>query len=231
MRPVTWVPGTISHQRTSVRLTQALTMQVLPLTTSQRRARRTRTRSARPPHRPPVHLRRLLAPLPPPVVVVRGGSSVRPTLVERARRGPGQHRGASNWREHVRVVPGGHGPGRPDMEQRDRARVLLPVHGPRLDRGTRLHGRCRPDGDDADDRRRSGQPAQRAGRGARPQPGPDFSHRPDPHVPAATVRGLLAGRPPSGGRRRGHLDLIAHDSAATGEPASPIRTTPGFSRC
>ncbi len=53
-------------------------------------------------------------------------------MVERALSGPGQHRGGSNWREHVRVVPGGHGPGRPDMERRDRARVLLPIHGPRL---------------------------------------------------------------------------------------------------
>ena len=30
------------------------------------------------------------------------------------------------------MVPGGHGPGRPDLERRDRARVLLPIRGRRL---------------------------------------------------------------------------------------------------
>ncbi len=65
-------------------------------------------------------------------MVVRGGTGARPTAVERALGAPGQLRGGTSWREHVRVVPGGQGPGRPDMERRDRARVLMPIRGSRL---------------------------------------------------------------------------------------------------
>ena len=57
------------------------------------------------------------------------------------------------------------------------------IHGPAADRGARLHGRRRPDSDDADARRRAGQPARRAGRGPGPEPGPDVPHRHGPHLP------------------------------------------------
>ena len=51
-------------------------------------------------------------------------------VVERALRGPGDHRG-DGWHDRVVVVPGGHRPGRPDFQQRDRARAKLPVAGSR----------------------------------------------------------------------------------------------------
>jgi MinD-like ATPase involved in chromosome partitioning or flagellar assembly len=72
------------------------------------------------------------APAGPPVVVVRGGAHAQPIAVERAVGGPGQHRTVHSWREHVRVVPGGQGPGRPDRQRRDRERATAPIPGPRL---------------------------------------------------------------------------------------------------
>jgi MinD-like ATPase involved in chromosome partitioning or flagellar assembly len=74
-------------------------------------------------------------PAPPPVVVVptqrAGPPTVRSRGVERALSGPAAQR-SSNWRDHVVVVPGGLGPGRPDHGKRDRARAVLPVDGARL---------------------------------------------------------------------------------------------------
>jgi MinD-like ATPase involved in chromosome partitioning or flagellar assembly len=51
-------------------------------------------------------------------------------VVERALRGPADGRG-DGWRDRVVVVPGGHRPGRPDFQQRDRARARLQVAGSR----------------------------------------------------------------------------------------------------
>jgi MinD-like ATPase involved in chromosome partitioning or flagellar assembly len=51
-------------------------------------------------------------------------------VVERALRGPADSRGDA-WRDRVVVVPGGHRPGRPDFQQRDRARARLQVAGSR----------------------------------------------------------------------------------------------------
>jgi MinD-like ATPase involved in chromosome partitioning or flagellar assembly len=81
------------------------------------------------------------APGKPPVVVVpaqRGPAgpspvppTARPRTVERALSGPADQR-STNWRDHVVLVPGGLGPGRPDHDKRDRARAVLAVGGPRL---------------------------------------------------------------------------------------------------
>jgi len=49
-------------------------------------------------------------------------------VVERALRGAAEGRG-EGWHDRVVVVPGGHRPGRPDFQQRDRARARLPVTG------------------------------------------------------------------------------------------------------
>ncbi|HEY6278232.1 MAG TPA: TcpE family conjugal transfer membrane protein [Streptosporangiaceae bacterium] len=88
---------------------------------------------ALPPASPPA-----APPASPPVVVVpaqraaaAGPPAVRPRAVERALSGPADQRSA-NWRDHVVVVPGGLGPGRPDHDKRDRVRAVLPVDGPRL---------------------------------------------------------------------------------------------------
>jgi MinD-like ATPase involved in chromosome partitioning or flagellar assembly len=161
------------------------------------------------------------SPWAPPIVVVRGSSSTRPTMVERALSGPGQHRAGSNWREHVRVVPGGHGPGRPDMERRDRARVLLPVHGPRLivvlgctvGAGQTVTTLMLAD--------------VLASLRAEPvaaldlNPGQTSLTDMARTSPAASARGLLAGPTPTvpGQRGRGRLDLIAHDSTPDGGSA------------
>lgn len=68
----------------------------------------------------------------PPAVTVTGdrpdGRPLR--VVERALRGPADKRG-DGWHDRVVVVPGGHRPGRPDFQQRDRARAQLPVAGSR----------------------------------------------------------------------------------------------------
>ncbi len=154
-------------------------------------------------------------PWAPPIVVVRGGSSTRPTLVERALSGPGQHRGGSNWREHVRVVPGGHGPGRPDMERRDRARVLLPIHGPRLmvvlgcTVGAGQTVTTLMLGDVLASLR--GEPVAALDLNPGQTSLADMART----SPAGTARGLLAGATPAVPVQRGggRLDLIAHDSA------------------
>jgi len=51
-------------------------------------------------------------------------------VVERALRGAADKPG-DGWHDRVVVVPGGHRPGRPDFQQRDRARARLPVTGRR----------------------------------------------------------------------------------------------------
>ena len=67
----------------------------------------------------------------PSVTVTGDRQDGRPLrVVERALRGPGDHRG-DGWHDRVVVVPGGHRPGRPDFQQRDRARAKLPVAGSR----------------------------------------------------------------------------------------------------
>jgi MinD-like ATPase involved in chromosome partitioning or flagellar assembly len=66
---------------------------------------------------------------PPSVTVTGDRQDGRPLrVVERALRGPGDNRG-DGWHDRVVVVPGGHRPGRPDFQQRDRARAQLPVAG------------------------------------------------------------------------------------------------------
>ncbi len=93
--------------------------------------------AARPPAGVPVDVppaARPPADLPPaarpPLVTVTGdrpdGRPLR--VVERALRGPADKRG-DGWHDRVVVVPGGHRPGRPDFQQRDRARAQLPVSG------------------------------------------------------------------------------------------------------
>ena len=159
-------------------------------------------------------------PWTPPIVVVRGGSSTRPTMVERALSGPGQQRGG-NWREHVRVVPGGHGPGRPDMERRDRARVLLPIHGPRL---IVVLGCTVGAGQSVTTLMLADVLATLRGEPVAAldlNPGQTSLTALARTSPAATARGLLGGSAPivPGQRGRGHLDLIAHDSAPDGGPA------------
>jgi MinD-like ATPase involved in chromosome partitioning or flagellar assembly len=54
-----------------------------------------------------------------------------PRTVERALSGPAGQR-STHWRDHVALVPGGAGPGRPDHDKRDRARAVLPISGSRL---------------------------------------------------------------------------------------------------
>jgi MinD-like ATPase involved in chromosome partitioning or flagellar assembly len=163
------------------------------------------------------------APPSPPIVVVRGGSGTRPAAVERALGAPGQHRGGTSWREHVRVVPGGHGPGRPDMERRDRARVLLPIRGPRLivvlgctvGAGQTVTALMLAD--------------VLASLRTEPvaaldlNPGQTSLAELAGTSPAATARGLLAGQQAPGSqnngpRNPGQLDLIAHDVVADGRP-------------
>lgn len=161
------------------------------------------------------------SPSTPPIVVVRGASSTRPTLVERALSGPGQHRAGSSWREHVRVVPGGHGPGRPDMEQRDRARVLLPIHGPRL---IVVLGCTVGAGQSVTTLMLADVLATIRGEPVAAldlNPGQTSLTGLARTAPAATARGLLGGSAPivPGQRGGGHLDLIAHDSAPDGGPA------------
>jgi MinD-like ATPase involved in chromosome partitioning or flagellar assembly len=163
------------------------------------------------------------APTPwsPPVVVVRGTSGARPTMVERALSGPGQHRGGTSWREHVRVVPGGHGPGRPDMERRDRARVLLPVHGPRL---IVMLGCTVGAGQTVTTLMLADVLASLRGEPVAAldlNPGQTSLSDLARTSPAGTARGLLTGATPAvpGQRGRGRLDLIAHDSVPDGGQA------------
>ena len=71
------------------------------------------------------------APHQPSVTVTGDSADGRPLrVVERALRGPAAGR-ADGWRDRVVVVPGGHRPGRPDFQQRDRSRTQLPVTGSR----------------------------------------------------------------------------------------------------
>src|ERR1019366_4727675 len=65
-----------------------------------------------------------------PVVTVTAEPSRPLRVVERALNGPSSRR-TDGWHEHVVVVPGGHRPGRPDRQQRDRARARLAVAGSR----------------------------------------------------------------------------------------------------
>ena len=161
------------------------------------------------------------SPWTPPIVVVRGSSTTRPTLVERALSGPGQHRSGSNWREHVRVVPGGHGPGRPDMERRDRDRVQLPLHGPRL---IVVLGCTVGAGQSVTTLMLADVLASLRGEPVAAldlNPGHTSLTGLARTSPAGTARGLLGGSAPivPGQRGRGRLDLIAHDSAPDGGPA------------
>jgi MinD-like ATPase involved in chromosome partitioning or flagellar assembly len=161
------------------------------------------------------------SPWAPPIVVVRNGSSTRPTRVERALSGPGQHRAGTNWREHVRVVPGGNGPGRPDMERRDRARVLLPIHGPRL---IVVLGCTVGAGQSVTTLMLADVLAALRGEPVAAldlNPGQTSLAGLARTSPAATARGLLGGSASivPGQRGRGRLDLIAHDSAPDGGPA------------
>ena len=162
-----------------------------------------------------------VSPWSPPIVVVRGSSTARPALVERALSGPGQHRGGSNWREHVRVVPGGHGPGRPDLERRDLARVLLPIRGSRLivvlgcTVGAGQTVTTLMLGDVLASLRAEPVAALDL------NPGQTSLADMARTSPAGTARGLVAGATPNaaGQRGRGHLDLIAHDSVPDGGQA------------
>ncbi len=66
-----------------------------------------------------------------PVTVTGDRPDGRPLrVVERALREPAGGRG-DGWHDRVVVVPGGHRPGRPDFQQRDRTRAQLPVAGRR----------------------------------------------------------------------------------------------------
>ncbi|MGO9293829.1 MAG: TcpE family conjugal transfer membrane protein [Streptosporangiaceae bacterium] len=69
------------------------------------------------------------APQGGPSVTAAGPGSTRPLrVVERALSGPAGQR-AEGWHEQVVVVPGGHRPGRPDQQQRDRARARQELRG------------------------------------------------------------------------------------------------------
>ena len=75
------------------------------------------------------------APVPPqarPIVtVIEERSAERPLrMIERALGSPAERR-AEGWHDRVVVVPGGHRPGQPDQQQRDRARARLPIGGTR----------------------------------------------------------------------------------------------------
>ena len=68
------------------------------------------------------------APIAPPVVGVERERE-RPVLfIERALSGPGS-RDEVSWRRQVKVVAGGHGPGKRDQEALDRDRARLPLAG------------------------------------------------------------------------------------------------------
>ena len=65
-----------------------------------------------------------------PVVTVTAEPSRPLRVVERALNGRRAQR-TGGWHDQVVVVPGGHRPGRPDQQQRDRARARLAITGPR----------------------------------------------------------------------------------------------------
>ncbi|HTT50545.1 MAG TPA: TcpE family conjugal transfer membrane protein [Streptosporangiaceae bacterium] len=155
-------------------------------------------------------------PAAPPVVVVRGSAGARPAAVERALGAPGQPGAGASWRERVRVVPGGQGPGRPDMERRDRARALLPIRGSRL---IVLLGCTVGAGQSVTTLMLADVLAS-----LRTEPVAALDLNPGPAsltelagtAPAVTTRGLLAGQPPVSAPGQGALNFIAHDPAAGG---------------
>ncbi len=156
-------------------------------------------------------------PWSPPVVVVRGGQH-RPTVVERALSGPGQHHGGTTWRVPVRVIPGGHGPGRPDLERRDQDRVMLPIDGPRL---TVVLGCTVGAGQTVSTLMLADVLASNRGEAVAAldlNPGRSSLAELARTVPVATARGLLAGEPPAApaARGRGRLDVIAHEAMMDG---------------
>ena len=119
------------------------------------------------------------------------------------------------------MVPGGHGPGRPDMERRDRARVVLPIHGPRL---IVVLGCTVGAGQTVTTLMLADVLASLRGEPVAAldlNPGQTSLTDMARTSPAASARGLLAGRTPTvpGQRGRGRLDLIAHDSAPDGGSA------------
>ena len=151
-------------------------------------------------------------------MVVRGSSTARPSAVERALGAPGQFRSGNSWREHVRVVPGGQGPGRPDMERRDRARVLLPIRGSRL---IVVLGCTVGAGQSVTTLMLADVLAS-----LRTEPVAALDLNPGQTslteladcAPAASARGLLAGQQAGNPGGPGQLDLITHDSVADGRP-------------
>jgi MinD-like ATPase involved in chromosome partitioning or flagellar assembly len=80
------------------------------------------------PVQPPGLIPAAAAGRPRPVVTVVGAERARsaPPAVERALAGPSARRADLRSRP-VSVVPGGHRPGKPDLLQRDRTRVQLPI--------------------------------------------------------------------------------------------------------
>jgi MinD-like ATPase involved in chromosome partitioning or flagellar assembly len=152
------------------------------------------------------------------VVVTGDGAGSRPRAVERVLSGPGDHRGGS-WREHVRVVPGGHGPGRPDLAKRDRARVLLPIGGPRV---IVVLGCTVGAGQTVTTLMIADLLASLRGEQVAAldlNPGRPSLMDLARAMPTATVPALLAGAAAasSGPRGRGRLDLITHGAPADGQ--------------
>jgi MinD-like ATPase involved in chromosome partitioning or flagellar assembly len=154
------------------------------------------------------------------MVVVTGGAGAGQPLraVERVLSGPADHRGGS-WREHVRVVPGGHGPGRPDLAKRDRARVLLPIAGPRL---IVVLGCTVGAGQTVTTLMVAELLASLRGEQVAAldlNPGQPSLTDLTQATPAATVPALLAGAAPASTavRGRGRLDVIAHGTPADGQ--------------
>ncbi|HEY5985572.1 MAG TPA: hypothetical protein VIV12_04200, partial [Streptosporangiaceae bacterium] len=168
--------------------------------------------------------------------VADSAPTVRPApAVERALSGPsgpGGHRGG--WRSHVSIVPGGHGPGRPDQQKRAKARAVLPVDGPRL---VVVLGCTVGAGQTVTTLMLADLLASLRG-----EPVAALDLNPGPasltelaRVPATNVSDLLAGRAPAspqthrggrtargrgradsdGGRGRGRLDVICDDVAAS----------------
>ncbi len=161
------------------------------------------------------------APAPRPVRIVAAGQApARPARqVERALSGPADQR-SSTWRDHVAVVPGGRGPGRPDLLKRDRGRATGAFDGPRLvvvlgctvGAGQTVTALMLAD---LLARLRS-EPVAALDL----NPGPASLAEQAGGPPAATVSAVLAGREPArqgahfGGRSRGRLDVIAQDVPA-----------------
>jgi MinD-like ATPase involved in chromosome partitioning or flagellar assembly len=153
-------------------------------------------------------------------VVVTGGAGTGkpPRAVERVLNGPADHRGGS-WREHVRVVPGGHGPGRPDLAKRDRERVLLPIGGPRL---VVVLGCTVGAGQTVTTLMIAELLAGLRGEAVAAldlNPGRPSLMDLARVTPAATVPALLAGTVPAGNgtRGRGRLDIVSHGAQPDGQ--------------